>query len=178
MSFPLKIKKNKNLRKVLEINPSTYKNKQGVIFSLLDPKISNKILPLSNKFKHIKITKRKKNSLVGIHHDSKTWKLFGCINGSIFHNVSCLDKKDKQYLKSTNFILSEKKIKFILIPPSYGNSFYCLTDATIIYCLSYPGKYNDIEKQQTIIWNDKSLSIKWPSNKPNLTLRDKKGLNL
>ena len=104
--------------------------------------------------------------------------MFGCINGSIFHNVSCLDKKDKQYLKSTNFILSEKKIKFILIPPSYGNSFYCLTDATIIYCLSYPGKYNDIEKQQTIIWNDKSLSIKWPSNKPNLTLRDKKGLNL
>jgi dTDP-4-dehydrorhamnose 3,5-epimerase len=178
MTFKLKLNINRNLKKILEIKPSVHKNQQGEILSIFDQKISNKILPLGYKFNHVKITKRKKNCLVGIHLDCKTWKLFGCINGLIFHNVSCLDKKDKNYLKSVNFILSGKKIKFILIPPNFGNSFYCLTDSTIIYCLSYKGKYNDIDKQKTIIWNDKSLSIKWPCKNPNLTSRDKKGINL
>lgn len=175
MSFKFIIKKNKKLKEVLEINPSIYKNQQGIIYSMIDEEISNKILPLKRKFRHVKITKRKKNSLVGIHADGKTWKLLGCLNGTIFHNVSCLKKKHKDYLKSSNFTLSGNKIKFVLIPPGYGNSFYCISNATIIYLLSYTGKYNDFKKQTTIAWNDKTLNIKWPCKKPQLTLRDKKG---
>jgi dTDP-4-dehydrorhamnose 3,5-epimerase len=178
MSFITKIKKNKKLNEILEVTPSVNFDERGEIFTLFDRLLSKKILPKNRTFNHFKITKRKKNCLVGIHFDFKTWKLFGCINGKIFHTVSCFKKKNKNYLKSSNYILSDKKIKFILIPPGYGNSFYCLQDSTILYALSYQGSYNDFNSQKTIAWNDKSLSINWPCKKPYISLRDKNGVYL
>ena len=38
---------------------------------------------------------------------------------------------------------------------------------------SYKGKYADIDKQETIKWNDPKLNIKWPIKKPILSNRDK-----
>ena len=176
--FTTKISISKKLPNIKIISPSKNKDSRGEIYTILDKRISEKILPKNLKFNHIKTTRRNKNCLVGIHSDNKTWKLFGCIKGKIFHNVSCLDNRNKKYLKSQNFILSEKQSKFILIPPKYGNSFYCYEESVIIYCLAYTGKYNDISNQYTHAWNDKVLNIKWPCKKPHLSSRDSRGLKL
>ena len=171
--FTTRILKYKNFPNVKLIIPSQNKDNRGSIYTIFEKKNLNAILPKNISFNHIKITKRKKNCLVGIHSDKKTWKLFGCINGKIYHNVSCLNKKNKNYLKNKSFILSGNFPKFILIPPGFGNSFYCYTDAVIIYCLAYKGEYFDVENQSTVLWNDKLLKIRWPCKNPYLSIRDK-----
>lgn len=173
--FSTKIEKSKKLKGIKIIEPSFAKDRRGNIFTFFDKKIQNRLLPKKYSFSHLKITNRKKNVLVGIHYDSKTWKLFGCLKGKIFHNVTCLDKQNnKDFLKSQSFILNgEKKIKFILIPPNYGNAFYCYKSSVIIYALSYKNSYVDANKQKTIFWKNDKLKIKWPCKKPYLSKRDK-----
>lgn len=178
MSFITNISRIKGFEEIKVLIPSVNKDRRGEIFTVIDEKLQRKILPGHLIFKHFKITKRKKNSLVGIHADNKTWKLFGCLSGRIFHNVSCIKKNNKNYLKNKSFILSEKNPKFILIPPNYGNSFYCFESSTMVYLLAYKGNYNDVENQITIAWNDKNLNIKWPDKNPILSSRDKNGIYL
>ena len=40
--------------------------------------------------------------------------------------------------------------------------------------ISYKGKYQDVNKQFSLRWNDPKLNIKWPVNKPILSKRDRK----
>jgi len=175
MSFTTKIINSKKLKKIKIIQPSINEDFRGQIFSMFDQKLSTRLLPKKYYFSHMKITNRKKNVLVGIHYDSKTWKLFGCVNGRVFHSVTCFDKKDKKnYLKSEKFILQGgKKSRFILIPPNYGNAFYCFENSMLLYGLSYKKKYNDIGMQKTVFWRNKNLNIRWPCKNPILSKRDK-----
>jgi dTDP-4-dehydrorhamnose 3,5-epimerase len=95
------------------------------------------------------------------------------LKGKIFQAITCFDEKDKiNYHKSAIFVLDEKKNASILVPPKYGNSFYCYKDSIILYQFSYHGKYLDNKEQKTISWTDKKLNIKWPTKKPILSKRD------
>ena len=90
-----------------------------------------------------------------------------------FHVVTCLDEQDKKNIyKSVSFNLDEKKNISILIPPKYGNSFYCYEDSIVLYQFAYNGKYLDYNEQKTFSWRNKELNIKWPTKKPLLSDRD------
>jgi dTDP-4-dehydrorhamnose 3,5-epimerase len=139
---------------------------------MYDENLKKKILPKKLHFNHLKINYRKKNVLVGIHYDNKTWKLITCLHGKIFHAVTNIDGNKRNKYKSQIYILSDKKKESILIPPGYGNSFYCLKNSIVAYSLAYKGKYTDFNKQKTIYWKNKKIKIKWPCIKPNLSTRD------
>lgn len=171
MTFSIKISSSIKLKKVKIITPSINVDKRGSIYTFFDKKTFNKILPKNILFSHVKINRRKKNVLVGIHYDKKTWKLVTCLKGKIMQNVSCFENSTNKY-KSDNFILKENNSKFILIPPYYGNAFYCYEDSIVMYALAYLGKYNDANQQNTIKWNDPRLKIRWPAAKPILSKRD------
>ena len=66
----------------------------------------------------------------------------------------------------------KKKNISILIPPKYGNSFYCYEDSIVLYQFAYNGKYLDYNEQKTFSWRNKELNIKWPTKKPLLSDRD------
>jgi dTDP-4-dehydrorhamnose 3,5-epimerase len=173
--FTTKISKSKKLKEIKIIKPSLSQDDRGNIFTFFDKTIQKKLLPKNYFFSHLKIANRKKNVLVGIHYDHKTWKLFACVKGKIFHNVTCLNKENnKEFLKSQSFILDgSKDLKFVLIPPNYGNAFYCYENSVIIYALSYKNSYIDADKQKTIFWKNDKLKIKWPCKNPYLSKRDK-----
>ena len=173
MKLNYKISSHRVLKKIKIIKPSKYIDQRGYIYTNFNKELEKKILPLSLNFNHCKVNFRKKNVLVGIHYDTKTWKLLSCIKGKIFHVVTCLDEKDKKNIyKSISFNLDEKKNTSILIPPKYGNSFYCYEDSIILYQFAYNGKYLDYNEQKTFSWRNKELNIKWPTKKPLLSDRD------
>ena len=173
MKIEFKINNNQVLKKVKVIKPSKYIDHRGFIYTNFNNKLEKKILPKNYRFNHCKINFRKKNVLVGVHYDAKTWKLISCLKGKILHVVTCLDFKDKKNLyKSVNFILNSKKNLSILLPPNYGNSFYCYEDSIILYQFAYFGKYLDHKNLKTISWSNKKLNIKWPAKKPILSKRD------
>ena len=173
MNIEFKIDNHKKLKEIKIIKPSKYIDHRGFIYTNFNKELEKRILPKNYHFNHCKINFRKKNVLVGIHYDFKTWKLVSCLKGKIFQVITCFDDKDKMnYYKSAIFVLDEKKNYSILVPPKYGNSFYCYKDSIILYQFSYHGKYLDHKEQKTISWSDKKLNIKWPTKQPILSKRD------
>lgn len=167
------IKKSRKINDITIITPNFFSDNRGIIYSTFDDELTKRLIPGRLKFNHVKVTTRKKGVLAGIHGDHKSYKLVTCIKGKITQYSVCNYKKSKNYLKFTKNTLSEKNKKMVLIPPGYGNAFICLENSIIIYHYAYFGKYNDVDTQFTLKWNDKRVGIKWPIKNPILSKRDK-----
>ncbi len=120
----------------------------------------------------------KKNVLRGFHFQSKfkQAKFVSVLKGKILDCVIDLRKKSKTFGKCFSIELSEKNCRSLYIPEGFAHAYYSYSDLNIIYYkLSnyYHPKYED-----GILWNDKSLKIKWPNKKPIVSLKDKKLRNL
>ena len=127
------------------------------------------------KFVQSKITIGKKNVLRGLHGDKITYKLISCLYGEIELAVVDVRKESETYGKYISYNLNNKNNLSILVPPRCFNGHICLSDNCVFqYFWSEP--YSGPENQETIIYNDKDLNIKW-TRKENLILsnRDKQG---
>ena len=170
MTFRYKIINDKKLRGVKIINNSFFKDKRGFLYTIYNKSIEKKII--KKKFDNVddKIAVKKKNSLTGIHGDKKTWKMISCIHGKVeLVLVNCNEnsKNFGQYIKRN---LDGSDCISILMPPTIGNSYLCLSkEAVIFYKFFYNGKYNDHNDQFTYSWKDKRFRINW-SVKKNLIL--------
>ena len=94
------------------------------------------------------------------------------MKGKILDYVVDLRKKSKTFGKSFNIVLSEDNCKSLYIPKGFAHAYYSFAKLNLIYYkLSnyYKPKY-----ESGILWNGKDLKLKWPTNKPILTERDRK----
>tara|TARA_Y100000590_G_scaffold235287_1_gene264927 strand:- start:921 stop:1457 length:537 start_codon:yes stop_codon:yes gene_type:complete len=116
----------------------------------------------------------KKNILRGFHFQNKypQAKFVTVIKGKIFDCVIDLRKNSKTFGKFFSIILSEKNCTSLFIPKGFAHAYYSYEKLNVIYykCSDYykPGN------EDGIIWNDASLKIKWPTNNPKLSKKDKK----
>ena len=110
------------------------------------------------------------NVLRGIHGDAVTTKLVSCLYGAFYLVVVNNDPDSSQFKKWQAFHLSEVNRKQVLIPPLFGNGHLVLSDSAIFH-YKQTTEY-DREGQFTIIWNDPSYGIWWPSSDPILSQRD------
>ena len=71
--------------------------------------------------------------------------------------------------------MSEKNCKSIYIPPGFLHGFLGLDKENIVIygCTNYRDKKSEIG----ILWNDKSLGIKWPIKKIIISAKDKKNIS-
>ena len=119
-------------------------------------------------------TTSKKNVLRGFHFQSKykQAKFVNFLKGKILDCVIDLRKNSKTFGKTFSVILSDSNCKSLYIPEGFAHAYYSYSKLNIIYYkLSnyYYPKYED-----GIIWNDKSIKIKWPSKKMKVSIKDKK----
>ena len=119
-------------------------------------------------------TTSKRNVLRGFHFQLKfkQTKFVSVLKGKILDCVIDLRKKSKTFGKSFAIELSEKNCKSLYIPEGFANGYYSLSDLNIIYYKL--SNYYHPEYEDGIIWNDKSLKIRWPTNKPIVSEKDKK----
>ena len=126
-------------------------------------------------FNHDKVATSKFNVLRGLHTD-KSWKLITCLYGKIQLVVVNFDKSSDNYLDWTDYIIdAENSDKIsVLVPPGFLNGHLVLSDqATFFYKWCYEGEYPDVEHQKSISWSDPKIGIKWLSDNPILSDRDK-----
>ena len=80
-------------------------------------------------------------------------------------------KNSKTFGKHFSIILSNENCKSIYIPEGFAHGFAALDKLNIvIYSCT---KYRDENSENGILWNDKSLKIKWPIKKPIISKKDK-----
>ena len=115
----------------------------------------------------------KKNVFRGFHfqYRNQQAKLISVIKGKVLDCVVDLRKKSKTFGKYYKIIMSENKNISLYIPKGFAHGYFTLEKENIVICKQsnfYNPKFED-----GIIWNDKSLRIKWPSTRPLLSKKDK-----
>jgi len=165
----MKIIADKKLKEIKYFKPTTFKDFRGLIWTSWE----------KNFFKNLdfnldKFTLSKKNVLRGFHGDNKSWKLVTCLKGEILSTFVDYREESKNYLKYTSIRMNEKNKISVLIPPKFLNSWLCISkDCLYYYKYSFRGKYNDVNDQISVKWNDPKINFNWPIKKPILSARDK-----
>ena len=119
-------------------------------------------------------TVSKKNVLRGFHFNSKypQAKYVTVLRGKILDYVIDLRKKSKTSGKSFSIVLSEDNCKSLYIPEGFCHAYYSFAKLNLIYYKL--SNYYKPRFESGIVWNDKNLKLKWPTNKPILAKRDTK----
>lgn len=174
MSIDFKIEESEKIKGVFIITPSISEDSRGNIWTSFVKDDIESLIPDNLHFKHDKFSASKHNVLRGIHGDSKSWKLVTCVDGEIQQVIVDMRKDSPTYLQWQDFMISRKSQKLILIPPNMGNAYFVNSEKAVYhYKLAYEGDYIDADEQFSVKWNDESIGIKWLSNDPILSDRDK-----
>ena len=122
------------------------------------------------------VSKSKKNVIRGFHLQKKLQqdKLISVIKGKIFDVAVDLRKKSKTYGKHYSITLSEKNSTSLFIPAGFAHGFCGLENDNFVFYgfTNYRSKKDEVG----ILWNDKTLKVKWPTTKPLLSKRDKNNI--
>ena len=120
----------------------------------------------------------KKKVLRGLHIQTKKLqsKIITVTHGKIFDVAVDLRKNSKTFGKYVSVIISDKSDFSFYIPKGFAHGFLCLSEkCTVNYKCS---NYRDANSEKTLNWCDNNVKIKWPTKKPILSKKDKKGFNL
>ncbi len=149
--------------------PTVFEDFRGTYVETYNKNIYKK-LGIKEDFIQDDISISRKNTLRGIHGDTKTSKLVSCLWGEFYLIVVNNNIKSKQFKKWEGFLLSAKNNYQILIPPNFGNGHLVLSKKAIFH-YKQTTDY-DRSGQFTIMWNDPDYNFWWPITNPLLSMRD------
>ena len=149
------------------IQNKSFKDNRGYFKEIIREEKINK------RFPFLVMSFSKKNVIRGLHYQKKKpqGKYISVIQGKILDVVVDIRKNSKTFGKHYSIILSNENCTSIYIPPGFAHGFACLGKInTVIYSCT---NYRDKDSEQGILWNDKSLKIKWSIKKPIISKKDK-----
>ena len=132
---------------------------------------NKKILNKSFVFEYC--TTSKANALRGFHFQYKFQqaKFVSVIKGKILDYVIDLRKNSKTFGKTFKIILSDKNCLSLYIPEGFAHAYYSYDKFNVVYYKLtnyYKPKFED-----GVNLMDKTLKIKWPTKKFNISKKDK-----
>lgn len=121
-----------------------------------------------------------KGTLRGLHFQTQQpqGKLVRAIKGEVFDVAVDLRKNSETFGKWVGYILSETNKRQLWVPAGFAHGFLTLSEtAEFVYKCTH---YYHPNSEQTLIWNDDTISIEWPSLNMdfNLSQKDKMGRRL
>tara|TARA_B100000212_G_C27159636_1_gene441121 strand:- start:2 stop:520 length:519 start_codon:yes stop_codon:yes gene_type:complete len=166
----MKVKKTK-FQGLVVLNGTKHQDQRGYLRELVIEKLIKK------KFKFQITSLSKKNVLRGLHYQIKKpqGKLISVIKGEIFDVAVDLRKNSKTFGKHFSIRLSEKNCTSVFIPPGFAHGFQSLKEENIV-CYSCTD-YRSPNNERSLKYDDPKLNIKWPSKRPNISLKDKNAEN-
>jgi len=118
-------------------------------------------------------SKSMKGVLRGLHYQlppKAQGKLVRVIQGEVFDVAVDLRKSSPTFGEWIGEILSAENKKQMWIPEGFAHGFVTLSDTSEFLYKTTDFYSNDHEC--TIRWDDKTINIKWPTNKPTLSVKD------
>ena len=120
-----------------------------------------------------------KGTLRGLHMQKEPHseiKLVRCISGTVWDVIVDLRKNSETYGQYFAEELSAVNRKMMYVPKGFAHGFVSLKDSSeIIYLVSTP--YHP-ESEETILWNDPDIGIKWPTKISLISEKDTRGKKL
>ncbi|OEE68108.1 dTDP-4-dehydrorhamnose 3,5-epimerase [Enterovibrio norvegicus FF-33] len=126
-------------------------------------------------------SKSKQGILRGLHYQTENTqgKLVRVVSGEVFDVAVDIRKNSATFGKWVGVYLSAENKRQLWVPEGFAHGFYVTSEeAEFVYkCTDY---YNPTV-EQSIIWNDGDIGIKWPiegGKLPQLSEKDKKATSL
>ena len=119
--------------------------------------------------------------LRGLHYQTQQTqgKLVRVIAGEVYDVAVDMRKNSPTFGQHVGVLLSGDNNRQLWVPAGFAHGFYVTSDeAEFVYKCT---NYYDPSNEETILWNDKEIDIKWPiKDKLNIKLseKDKKGTTL
>ena len=114
--------------------------------------------------------------LRGLHMVDGMAKLVQVISGTTYHVIADLRPNSTTYLKWQSFELSGENHKQVFVPVGFANGFYVISDVAYVYYKQ--NVYYDPAKERIVRWNDRALGVKWPTDSPILSEKDRSAPDL
>ena len=162
------ILKKTKLKGLLIVKQRNNSDKRGNLRETFNDKV------LKKKFIFEYCTTSKQNVLRGFHfqYRNKQSKFVNVVKGKILDVVIDLRKKSKTFGKTFKIILSKKNALGLFIPRGFAHAYYSFEKENIIYYKL--DNYYSPKFENGIIYNDKSIKIKWPKNNMSISPKDKR----
>lgn len=158
---------------LLVIKPDVFEDQRGYFFeSYNEEKFSQ--LGIDIRFLQDNESKSAKGVLRGLHFQVPPYqqgKLVRVIKGKVLDVAVDLRRSSETYGKWAAIELSEQNKWMYWIPAGFAHGFLTLEENTVFFykCTQVYNK----ESERGIIWNDPDLAIKWGTEQPVVSEKDK-----
>tara|TARA_Y100000589_G_scaffold273837_1_gene267401 strand:+ start:610 stop:1125 length:516 start_codon:yes stop_codon:yes gene_type:complete len=160
------------MKGIFLFNPKKFDDNRGIFFEIFN---KNRFHSegINVEFKQDNFSRSKKNVLRGLHFckSKPQSQLVTVLKGKILDVVVDVRINSNTFGKWNSFELSDNSISQIYMDKGFAHGFYVMSDyVDIHYKVS---ELYDPKDDHGIIWDDKELSIKWPSSDPIISEKDK-----
>lgn len=162
------------------IEPTVFGDERGFFMETWNQKQFEELVAgKPTKFVQDNHSKSKKGILRGLHYQTENTqgKLVRVVSGEVFDVAVDIRKGSPTFGQWVGVYLSAENKRQLWVPEGFAHGFYVTSEeAEFVYkCTNY---YNP-QSEVSILWNDKSLDIKWPiQSTPELSKKDQQGVLL
>ncbi len=165
---------------VVVIEPRVFQDERGFFLESFNQKAFDEAIGGHYAFVQDNHSSSVSNILRGLHYQVKNaqGKLVRVAVGSIYDVAVDIRKGSPTFGKSVGKILSAENKKQLWIPPGFAHGFYVLSEtADVLYKAT---DFYSPEYERSIVWNDPTLNIQWPTagKTPILSGKDADGATL
>lgn len=158
---------------VLIFEPKVFGDERGFFFESFNHKLFEEAVGYPVTFVQDNHSKSSKGVLRGLHYQlppHAQGKLVRCVVGEVFDVAVDIRKSSPTIGKWVGVHLSEENKRQLWIPEGFAHGFMTLSEtAEFLYKTT---NYYHPQSDRSILWNDKNLSINWPSNETILSKKD------
>ena len=146
------------------IEPTVFEDERGFFFESFNHKKFEEAIGRSVTFVQDNHSKSSKGVLRGLHYQlppHAQGKLVRVVQGEVFDVAVDIRKSSQTYGQWVAEVLSSENKKQLWIPEGFAHGFLTLSEtAEFLYKTT---DYYAKQYERSIVWNDVSLSIEWPS---------------
>ncbi len=166
------------LNDCLILKPTIFSDNRGFFMETYSQLKYEKILNTKDKFVQDNFSSSKNKVLRGLHLQKKNpqGKLVQVLHGEIFDVAVDLRANSETFGRWEGVTLSSKNKKQFWIPPGFAHGFIVISDQA--YFQYKCTEYYAPDDEFCILWNDPSIDIDWPIDKPIVSEKDQGGITL
>jgi dTDP-4-dehydrorhamnose 3,5-epimerase len=160
---------------VLIFEPKVFGDERGFFMESFNQKVFEEAIGRKVEFVQDNHSKSTKGVLRGLHYQLAPYaqgKLVRCVAGEVFDVAVDIRKSSPTFGQWVGVNLSAENKRQLWIPEGFAHGFIVLSGvAEFLYKTT---NYYSKEHEGSIVWNDKSVGIKWPIDcNPTLSEKDR-----
>lgn len=166
-----------DIPEVLLLEPRVFEDARGAVWESFNRRAFAEATGVDVEFVQDNHSRSRQNVLRGLHYQvaRPQGKLIRVVRGEIFDVAVDLRRQSPTFKRWVGFTLSDRGPGMAWIPPGFAHGLYAISDAEVLYKMT---DFYDPQIERTLLWSDPDIAVRWPTDAPVLSDKDKAGRRL